>query len=367
MLILGIETSCDDTAAAVVRDGREILSNVVASQDEFHRAFSGVVPEIASRRHLEVIHLLIEKALLDAGVRPSELDRVAVSNRPGLIGSLLVGVGAAKACALAWGKPLVAVNHLAAHLYSATFQDSLPPYPHLGLIISGGHTLLVEALSPLDIVIYGSTIDDAVGEAYDKIAKYFGLGYPGGPVIDRLAATGDPDAYSFPRTLLDSGEQRYHFSFSGLKTAVVHQRHLFRRAREDTNDDSRESAPSASGGILGADERIEDIAASFQAAAADTLIAKARRLIQDRGLPELAVSGGVAANAYLRQRFSACQDFRSYFPPRALCTDNAAMVAGVAFHACEALSREEMLALDAHSRVVIRGPKHRQASGSALG
>ena len=356
MLILGIETSCDDTAAAVVRGGKEILCNVIANQDEFHRAFSGVVPEIASRRHLEVIHCLIEKALADAGVRPDELDRIAVSNRPGLIGSLLVGVAAAKACALAWDKPLVAVNHLAAHLYGCSFQDTPPPYPHIGLIISGGHTLLVEVTSPLDVVIYGSTIDDAVGEVYDKIAKYFGLGYPGGPVIDRLAVSGDPDAYAFPRSMLDPKRQYYHFSFSGLKTAIIHQRHLFRRGF------SGEAAPCA----IGSGERVEDIAASFQAAVADTLIEKARRLLRDRSLSALAVSGGVAANGYLRARFAACEDFQSYFPPRPLCTDNAAMVAGVAFHAREALTREEMLALDAHSRVVIRGPKHQQASGSAL-
>jgi len=199
------------------------------------------------------------------------------------------------------------------------------------------------------VTIYGSTIDDAVGEVYDKFAKHFGLGYPGGPVIDRLAAQGDPEAYAFPRTLLDAGRQRYHFSFSGLKTAVIHQRHLFRRAAES-----------------GTDERIEDIAASFQAAAADILIEKARRLILDRALPELVVSGGVAANGYLRQRFSACSDFRSYFPPRPLCTDNAAMVAGVGYHARDVLSRDAMLALEAHSRVVIRGPRQQQASGSAL-
>ncbi|MDR2734995.1 MAG: tRNA (adenosine(37)-N6)-threonylcarbamoyltransferase complex transferase subunit TsaD [Spirochaetota bacterium] len=347
MVILGIETSCDDTAAAVVCDGREILSGVITSQDAFHSAFSGVVPEIASRRHLEVIHLVIEKALRDAGIQPPDLDRVAVTNRPGLIGSLLVGVSAAKACALAWDTPLVAVNHLAAHLYGAAFQEPAPSYPHLGLIISGGHSLLVEAASPLDVTIYGSTIDDAVGEVYDKLAKHFGLGYPGGPVIDRLAAQGDPEAYAFPRTLLDTERQRYHFSFSGLKTAVIHQRHLFRRAGQN-------------------DERIEDIAASFQAAAADILIEKARRLIHDRALPELVVSGGVAANGYLRERFSACGDFRAYFPPRALCTDNAAMVAGVAYHARDTLTRDAMLSLEAHSRVVIRGPRQQQASGSAL-
>jgi N6-L-threonylcarbamoyladenine synthase len=355
MLILGIETSCDDTAVAVVRDGKEILSNIIANQDEFHRVFSGVVPEIASRRHLEVMHYLIEKALADAGVRAAELDRVAVSNRPGLIGSLLVGVAAAKSCALAWDKPLVAVNHLAAHLYGCVFQDPPPAYPHVGLIISGGHTLLVDVLSPLDIVIYGSTIDDAVGEVYDKIAKYFDLGYPGGPVIDRLASSGDPEAYAFPRTLLDPERQYYHFSFSGLKTAIIHQRHLFRRG-------SDEGKPSAAQ----PDERVEDIAASFQAAVADVLLEKARRLMRERSLSDLAVSGGVAANGYLRQRFAACEDFRSYFPPRPLCTDNAAMVAGVAFHAREALTREEMLALDVHSRVVIRGPKQYQASGSVL-
>lgn len=346
MLILGIETSCDDTAVAVVRDGHEILSSCISSQDEFHRAFAGVVPEIASRRHLEVLHLLIAKALGDAGIRPEALDRIAVSNRPGLVGSLLVGVSAAKACAMVWKKPLVAVNHLAAHLYAATFTEALS-YPHLGLVISGGHTLLVEARSPLDVVIYGSTIDDAVGEVYDKIAKHFGLGYPGGPVIDRIAAEGDPAAYAFPRPLLDEERQRYHFSFSGIKSAVIHQRDSFRRD------------PAVP-------ERIEDVAASFQAAIADILIHKLRTLVAETGLKNVAVTGGVAANGYLRKRFAALPDLHAVFPPRPLCTDNAAMVAGAAFHEEEPLGHKAMLRLDAVSRIVLRGRKHQVASGSVL-
>lgn len=359
MLVLGIETSCDDTAVAVVRDGAEILSNVISSQDDFHRAFSGVVPEIASRRHLEVIHLLIDKALCDAGVTPAALDRVAVSNRPGLIGSLLVGVSAAKACALAWNKPLVPVNHLAAHLYAATFTTALP-YPHLGLIVSGGHTLLVEASSPLDVTVYGSTIDDAVGEVYDKVAKHFGLGYPGGPVIDRLAASGDPRAWDFPRALLDPVTQRYHFSFSGIKSAVIHQREKFAGSKRAG------SVVSLAGSGLQPHERLEDIAASFQAAIADILITKTKRLVADLGLKTVAVTGGVAANSYLRQRFQEEADLQAVFPPRSLCTDNGAMVAGAAFHEKTPLEGDALLRLDAFSRVVLRGRSRQMVSGSSL-
>ncbi len=366
MLVLGIETSCDDTAVAVVRDGHEILSNVISSQDDFHRAFSGVVPEIASRRHLEVIHLLIDKALADAGVSPAGLDRVAVSNRPGLIGSLLVGVSAAKACALAWDKPLVPVNHLAAHLYAATFSEPVP-YPHIGLVISGGHTLLVEAHSPLDVTIHGSTIDDAVGEVYDKVAKHFGLGYPGGPVIDRLAASGDCQAWAFPRSLLDPVSQRHHFSFSGIKSAVIHQRERFARNGLDAVPQNK-TAPDAgqSGTGLQPHEKIEDIAASFQAAVADILIIKTSRLVADLGLTTVAVTGGVAANGYLRKRFQEETGFHAVFPPRPLCTDNAAMVAGAAFYETNPLEGEAILRLDALSRVVLRGRRRQTVSGSSL-
>jgi len=366
MLILGIETSCDDTAVAVVRDGHEILSNCISSQDEFHKAFSGVVPEIASRRHLEVIHLLIDKALRDSGVSPGQIDRIAVSNRPGLIGSLLVGVAAAKACALAWRKPLVPVNHLAAHLYAATFTEPMP-YPHIGLVISGGHTLLVEAQSPLDVIIHGSTIDDAVGEVYDKIAKHFGLGYPGGPVLDRLAAGGDPGSWNFPRSLLDPVTQRYHFSFSGIKSAVIHQRERFAsHPPEAVHQKTDHEEVKNTSGALAAHERIEDIAAAFQAAVADILITKTARLVVDLGLQTVAVTGGVAANGYLRQRFADEAGFHAVFPPRPLCTDNAVMVAGAAWHDSDPLEGEAILRLDALSRVVLRGKRRQTVSGSSL-
>jgi N6-L-threonylcarbamoyladenine synthase len=335
VLVLGIETSCDDTSAAVVRDGSEVLSNVVSSQDRFHAAFAGVVPEIASRRHLETIHQVVAAALQEAGAAPAAIDRIAVTNRPGLIGSLLVGLAAAKGFALAWDKPLVPVNHLAAHLYAPGLTAALA-YPLGGLIVSGGHTLLVVAESPTALEIVGSTIDDAVGEVYDKIAKHLSLGYPGGPLIDRLAAAGDRTAYAFPRTLLDETERHFfNFSFSGIKTAVVYQQERFHRA--------------------GAGGRTEDLAASFQEAVVDVLEEKTARLVRARSLTLVAVSGGVAANARLRERFEAITAFKAVFPERRYCTDNAAMVAGLAFHADEVLTGEALLGLEVEARIVQRG------------
>lgn len=351
MIILGIESSCDDTAAAVVKNGSEILSNVVASQDRFHRRFSGVVPEIASRRHLEAVHLVVLEALEDAGVSPEQLDAIAVTNRPGLIGSLLVGISAAKGYAYSWKKPLIPVNHLNGHLYAPSFKQQME-WPLLGLIISGGHTLLVKAHSPVDIEMVGSTIDDAVGEVYDKIAKHFGLGYPGGPLLDRLAVEGDPQAYRFPRTYLNDKERhRYNFSFSGIKTAVIHQRQRF-----------------AAGVDSGADESLADIAASFQAAVADVLLNKCAKLVEESGLNRIAVSGGVAANSYLRSRFADDQRFEAYFPEPRFCTDNAAMIAGVAAHSEQLLDYRAALDLDAGSRVVerIRGDALLPGSSSSL-
>lgn len=344
MIILGIETSCDDTAAAVVRDGHDVLSSVVSSQDTFHAAFAGVVPEIASRKHLETIHFVVRQALSRAGISWDDVDRMAVTNRPGLVGSLLVGVSTAKAYAWAHGIPLVAVNHIAAHLY-APFLGREAVYPTAGLIVSGGHTLLVRAENPLQLHILGSTIDDAVGEAYDKVAKHFGLGYPGGPLIDRMAGTGDPQAFRFPRTLLDAERQRYDFSFSGIKTAVIHQRDRFRRG----------DGP----------ERIEDILASFQVAVVDVLEQKAAWLMNDCAYSTLVVSGGVAANSCLRERFAARSDFLTLFPERRYCTDNAAMVAGVAFHAREGLQGRDLLQLDITSRIVERGKRRRQVPPEA--
>jgi len=333
MIILGIETSCDDTSVAVVKDGHNILSNIVSSQEKFHAKFSGVVPEIASRRHLEVIHFLVEEALEEAGLSFQEIDKIAVTNRPGLVGSLLVGVAAAKGYSYAKRISLVPVNHLAGHLFSVSLEKKLE-YPLLGLLISGGHTVLVKSESPEKIEIIGSTIDDAVGEVYDKIAKYFGLGYPGGPVIDRLAKDGDAKAFDFPRSLLDKKKHLLNFSFSGIKTAVIHQRERFCQSGELDN--------------------LPNISASFQAAVADILLEKVRRAIKETGINRVAVAGGVSANGYLRERFAQEDGFNSYFPPRALCMDNGAMIAGVAYYMDEELSPDESIGLDAYSRVIER-------------
>lgn len=333
MIILGIESSCDDTSVAIVEDGHQIRANIVSSQEKFHAKFSGVVPEIASRRHLEVIHFLVEDALAEAGITFEDVDKIAVTNRPGLVGSLLVGVSAAKGYSYAKGIPLVPVNHLAGHLFSVSLEKKLE-YPLLGLLISGGHTVLVKSESPEDIQIIGSTIDDAVGEVYDKIAKYFGLGYPGGPVIDKLAQVGDEKAFSFPRSLLDKKKHLLNFSFSGIKTAVIHQRERFCQS--------------------GGSDNLENIAASFQAAVADILLEKVRRAIKETGIKRVAVAGGVSANGYLRERFSQAHDFSSFFPPRSLCMDNGAMIAGVAYYMSSELSAAESITLDAYSRVVER-------------
>jgi len=341
MFVLGIETSCDDTAAAVVKDGKEILSNCVASQERFHRRFSGVVPEIASRKHLEVVHYIVRQALEEAGLTHEDIDRIAVTNRPGLVGSLLVGVSAAKGYSWAWDKPLTPVNHIAAHLYAPAFAHEVR-YPAVGLAVSGGHTLLVLLYGPLEIEIVGSTIDDAVGEVFDKIARYFALGYPGGPVIDRLAADGEPEAYSFPRTLLDPEQQRYDFSFSGLKTAVIHQRERFL---------SNERA--------GQEERMEDIAAAFQAAVCDTLLSKTVRLCEDTGIKRVVVSGGVAANSAIRASFTRCQAIEALFPERRLCMDNAAMVAGAGASGEVLASDAERNCLEVTSRIVLRGQRRK--------
>ena len=341
MNVLGIETSCDDTSVAVVRNGKEILSNIISSQDDFHRRFSGVVPEIASRKHLETIHPLIQKALEDAGLGWSDIDRIAVTHSPGLVGSLLVGLSTAKAYAYCCNVPLVPVNHMAAHLYAPGFENELR-YPLLGLVVSGGHTLIVRAQSPVEYEILGTTIDDAVGEVYDKIAKYYELGYPGGPVIDRMAAEGNDRAFAFPRTMLDNAANRFNFSFSGIKTAVIHQTEQFRKE------------PSPAG------REMADMLASFQTAVIDVLHDKVADAVQESGLRQVAVSGGVAANSRLRERFSATDSFDAVFPSRGLCMDNGAMVAGVGYHYPQEYTGHAMLKLDVVSRIVQRGKRRRQ-------
>ncbi|MEJ5253857.1 MAG: tRNA (adenosine(37)-N6)-threonylcarbamoyltransferase complex transferase subunit TsaD [Acidimicrobiales bacterium] len=305
--ILGIETSCDETAAAVVVDAREVLSSVVSSQVDLHARFGGVVPEIASRAHVELLTPVIARALLEAGITDDRVDAVGATVGPGLVGSLLVGVSAAKALALVWGVPFVAVNHLEAHLYAALLEDPALELPVVVLLVSGGHTLLVLMEGHGRYRVLGSTIDDAAGEAFDKVARYLGLGYPGGPAIDQLSPEGSPDAIAFPRAMLEEG---YDFSFSGLKTAVVN----YVRKHPDV--------------------RAADVAASFQEAVIDVLVTKARRAARETGARGLALAGGVAANSQLRERvLDVCEadGLRAFLPSRSMCTDNAAMVAAAAW------------------------------------
>lgn len=306
--ILGIETSCDETAAALVCGGRTVLSSVVSSQVDLHARFGGVVPEIASRAHLDLIIPIVAESVVSSGLSDSDVAAVGATYGPGLVGSLLVGVSAGKALALAWGVPFVAVNHLEAHLYASLLEDPDLEFPLVVLLVSGGHTMIVRMDGPGVYEILGQTLDDAAGEAFDKVARFLGLGYPGGPAIDRLAMSGDPAAINFPRAMLDDG---YDFSFSGLKTSVIN---WVRKHPE---------------------VEAEDVAASFQQAVVDVLVAKARRAAHDTGARGLAIGGGVAANSQLRESFlDVCvrDDIRGFLPSREMCTDNAAMVAAAAWY-----------------------------------
>jgi len=305
--ILGIETSCDETAAAVVVGGESILSSVVSSQVDLHARFGGVVPEIASRAHTDLITPVIAQALVEAGRSGKELDAVAATYGPGLVGSLLVGVSAAKALALTWGVPFVGVNHLEGHLYAGLLEEPDLSFPLVVLLVSGGHTMLVEMQGHGEYRLIGQTVDDAAGEAFDKVARYLDLGYPGGPIIDQLATQGDPQAIAFPRPMLHEG---YDFSFSGLKTAVIN--HV--RKHPDVS--------------------AEDVAASFQAAVVDVLLAKAIKAAEEVGATAICLAGGVAANSELRERtlgHSVSSGIRAYVPSRSMCTDNAAMIATAAW------------------------------------
>ena len=318
MLILGIETSCDETSAAVVKDGREIVSSIILSQDALHRQFGGVVPEIACRAHLESIIGIVNNALSDAKVQLAEIDAIAVVNSPGLIGSLLIGVTAAKTLCMVLDVPLLAINHLHAHIYANNLEHENIPYPTISLVVSGGHTTLFLSESETKHTPLGWTIDDAAGEAFDKVSKILGLGYPGGPVIDKLARCGNRRAVIFPRAYLE--KDSLDFSFSGLKTAVLY----YYRGQDARSSGSK--TPS--------DQEIADIAASFQEAVVDVLIDKtvlASRMYNVRGI---ALGGGVAANSRLRQRLQEVSKeigIPVYCPSPKLCTDNAAMVAGLAY------------------------------------
>jgi N6-L-threonylcarbamoyladenine synthase len=305
-LVLGIETSCDETAAAVVADGRTVWSSVVSSQVDLHARFGGVVPEVASRAHVELITPVIAEALVEAGVELRELDAVAACHGPGLAGALLVGVAAAKGLALAADLPYVGVNHLEAHLHAAWLEDPDLPLPLAVLIVSGGHTMTVVMEAHGRYRVVGQTVDDAAGEAFDKVARHLGLGYPGGPVIDRLAHDGDPAAVRFPRAMPGESD----FSFAGLKTAVV-------------NHTRRTPATP-----------VADLAASFQEAVVDQLVAKLVTAADEHEAPVLALGGGVAANSRLRERVAeaAAATGRGVFlPPPELCTDNGAMIAATAW------------------------------------
>lgn len=307
MRILGIETSCDETAAAVVADGKQILSSVVSSQVDLHARYGGVVPEVASRAHVELLTPVVAQALVEAGLDDVHVDAVGATVGPGLIGALLVGVSAAKALALVWDVPFVAVNHLEAHMYAAFLEEPDLELPVVVLLVSGGHTLLVLMEGHGKYRLLGSTLDDAAGEAFDKVARYLGLGYPGGPAIDAEAMGGDPGAISFPRAMLSEG---YDFSFSGLKTSVVN--HVRRNPDVST----------------------ADVAASFQQAVVDVLVTKARRAVADYGARGLVLGGGVAANSQLREAvLDACMadGVHPLLPARSMCTDNAAMVAAAAW------------------------------------
>jgi len=330
MLILGIETSCDDTSAAVVEDGLHIRSNVISSQIKEHSAFGGIVPEIAARKHVESIGVIIEKALDEAGVSYQDLDAIGVTARHGLLRSIVVGAAAAKSLAYSLDIPLVGIHHIEGHIYSNCLEhgDKLA-FPHICLTVSGGHTLLllVRAINHYELI--GRTLDDAAGEVFDKISKYLGLGFPGGPVIDRLAAEGRSDAFDFPRPMLNTDNN--DFSFSGLKTAVIRAIEKAQRGGHDV------STP--------------DVAASFQAAAVDVLVTKTVRAARAHGLSTISVCGGVAANKGLRKAFEAqsqTEGLSVFYPRLSLCTDNGAMIAGLAYHKLQDGMQSD-LRLDAHA------------------
>jgi N6-L-threonylcarbamoyladenine synthase len=327
--LLGIESSCDECSAAVVEDGRRVLSNIVLSQVDFHKPYYGVVPEIASRKHIEWIRGVVEDALHEAGIGEKEIDAVAVTFRPGLIGSLLVGLSYAKGLAWALGMPLVGVDHILAHLYAPHLERDIT-YPYLGLLVSGGHTIIARVESYDRIEVLGTTIDDACGEAFDKVAKHYDIGFPGGVAIDRLSKTGNPRAFHFPKPSLHKGEAFYDVSYSGLKTAVIHQSGQFWDGK---------SAQS-----------VANIAASFQRAAIDILVDRALAAAEDTGLRRIVAGGGVAANSYLRERMAAVPGIEVIFPSLKLCTDNAAMVAGFGYHALKD-GKSSDFTLNAEARV----------------
>ena len=320
--ILGIETSCDETAAAIVRNGGEILSNTVLSQISDHAAFGGVVPEVASRKHLEAIVPVVDEAIRSSGVSPDDIDAVAVTYGPGLVGALLVGLSFAKGYAKARGIPLIGVHHVAAHIMAARLAKNPPEPPFIALVVSGGHSSIYYVENYRSFRLMGRTRDDAAGEAFDKVARATGLGYPGGQKLEAAAGGGDPDFVRFPRTVFKDGT--FDFSFSGVKTAAIN---YLKKISESSGD----SETSLSGGFM------KNFYASYQAAIVDALVANTMSAGKSAGARKIVVAGGVAANGALRERFRAAAEADGrglgvYFPPPELCTDNAAMVAAKAYH-----------------------------------
>ena len=329
MVVLGVETSCDECSIAVGKDGEWIFRSIIATQSERHRPYMGVGPEIASRIHTEWIAGVAEQALQKADLSPGDIDAVAVTNRPGLSGALLVGLNFAKAFAFARGIPFIGVDHIKAHLYAPHILQEIP-YPYLGLLVSGGHTVICSVTGFDEIEVLGTTIDDAIGEAFDKVAAYHGMGYPGGAVIDRLARTGNPYAFNFPEPSLHKGEHDFDVSYSGLKTAVINQLDQF---WDGTSQKS-----------------FENIAASFQRTAVSLLMVRVIRALARTGYSRIVTGGGVAANSELRKRLAELTTCEAFIPPMELCTDNGAMIAGVGY---QYLVRGERspLGLQVNSRV----------------
>ena len=312
MKVLAVESSCDETSVAVVKDGREVYSNVIASQIDTHKKFGGVVPEIASRQHVEAINTVLKEGLDQAGVKLEDIDIIAATKGPGLIGALLVGLSAGKAIALATGKPFVGVNHIVGHVCAnyISFKNLEPPF--IGLIISGGHTYLIEVKDYVDFTLHGRTVDDAVGEAFDKVARSLGLAYPGGPIVDGLAKKGK-ETIDFPRVMIK--EDNYNFSFSGLKTAVLNYLNSTR--------------------LRGEEIVTEDVCKSFQEAVVDVLLEKSFRLAREKDMDKIVLCGGVSANSRIREAFEERgreENIKIFYPELKLCTDNAAMIASAAYY-----------------------------------
>lgn len=309
MLVLGVESSCDETSVAIVKDGKEVLSNVINSQIKIHEKFGGVVPEVASRHHVYQVSMVFEEAFKVANVKPEDIDLVAVTEGPGLIGSLLVGVNAAKTFAMIYNKPLIAVHHLAGHIYANAIEHEMK-FPCIALLVSGGNTELIYMKEHFSFEIIGETLDDAVGEAYDKVARVVGLPYPGGPHVDRLAHEGK-DTYHLPRVYLEDGS--YNFSFSGLKSAVINLAHNLSQRGEEVNK--------------------ENLCASFQNSVTEVLVNKTLSLAKEKNVKNIIVAGGVSANKGLKERFfEEGKDFNISIPSIKYCTDNAAMIAAAGYY-----------------------------------